>query len=501
MDKENSLSKLSNYIRENNGFESIFGHININVSDSLGQGGNGIVYSGKINDVDVAVKFLFNYNSQKLERFKAEYLNINLVKERLANVVNCIHFGVVLIENIDFPYIIMKKYKSSLKKYRQSLREVIWEDVYKLFKDLSVALQALEQCGIIHRDLKPENILVDDNNNYIITDFGIAHFEADDFPIKDLTKKGERLANFEFSAPEQIKGLEVSYATDIYSFAQIIYWFVFGEVNRGVGGRQLQEIFDGKDAGFVNSIVYKCLNNNPKDRLQTIEDINEKILDMRKSSREINPFDDMHELSRIVRSTVPEFYRKGGFTEDADEIRDLMIKINNAKLNRPLEFNTGSSNNPIDLIIPLENGNYLFNQREIKIVRIWGLFGDSNYNDILILETDTPEPYIIDGKEYYGIAVINGNTHIPADDIESGYIRYKGKVYHMSELEIQERYIYPDEQEKFYVIGAFASCTIISKNDKYIKKLQECEKLDRAKLVELKNKISENKSENIYMYL
>ena len=54
------------------------------------------------------------------------------------------------------------------------------------------------------------------------------------FPIDNETKKGERLANIEFSAPEQISNqYEVAQAADIYSMAQIMYWYVVGNVNRG----------------------------------------------------------------------------------------------------------------------------------------------------------------------------------------------------------------------------------------------------------------------------
>ena len=100
----------------------------------------------------------------------------------------------------------MKKYCKSLKIKRKELSKIEFEDFKKLFSDLSKSLSSLEKFGIIHRDLKPENILIDENGNYKIADFGIAHFDDDSiFLIAGLTKEGERLANFEFYAPEQLK--------------------------------------------------------------------------------------------------------------------------------------------------------------------------------------------------------------------------------------------------------------------------------------------------------
>lgn len=44
------------------------------------------------------------------------------------------------------------------------------------------------------------------------------------------------MANWEFSAPEQVSGGKITSATDIYALGQILYWFCFGEINRGTGG-------------------------------------------------------------------------------------------------------------------------------------------------------------------------------------------------------------------------------------------------------------------------
>lgn len=498
---KNNISKLSEYIKEYKGINSPLGWITINVSECIGQGGNGIVYAGKINTVDIAVKFLVNYTSKKLERFKAEYLNVNIKKDQLVNVVNCIEYAILNIEDFEIPYIIMKRYKCGLDKYRKQLEEITWEQVEKLFKALSESLISLEKSKIIHRDLKPENILVDDDDRFIISDFGIAHFDAEDFPIVGLTTKGDRLANLKFSAPEQLVGTNVTFATDIYSFAQILYWFAFGEVNRGTGGKHLNQIYENKDATYLDNIIYKCLNNNPDDRPQNIEEILSAINNMRVSARDINPFDDMYQLSRIVRSTIPELYNHVGFTEDSKEISELIRKLNTCKTNRPFEFNTGISNNTISIFEELENGNYLLNSREIRIVRIWGIVTDSAYDDLLILVVSEPEPYTIDGEKYYGVAVINNEDIIPVDKIPAGYIRYRGEVCSVSDLKIQERYIYPNEKEKYFTIGAFHQCSIISKNDQYIEQIQEFDNLNEKILIELKRKISRNRTHDVTIYL
>ena len=54
---------------------TIFGKIT-NIQKQVGQGGNSMVCFGKLNNEDVAVKVLINYNEDKKNRFYLEYYNI-----------------------------------------------------------------------------------------------------------------------------------------------------------------------------------------------------------------------------------------------------------------------------------------------------------------------------------------------------------------------------------------------------------------------------------------
>lgn len=134
-------------------------------------------------------------------------------------------------------------------------------------------LNLVHRKGIIHRDIKPENILVDDEN-FVLSDFGIAHYDKDDFPIDNKTKQGERLANIEFSAPEQINNqYKVTQTADIYSMAQVMYWFVFGTVNRGTGAENISQRYNWDNAHIFDTIIARCLRNNPSERFQSIDEI------------------------------------------------------------------------------------------------------------------------------------------------------------------------------------------------------------------------------------
>lgn len=493
---------LSNYIKSNQGINCIFGHIEIRIKDDrLGQGGNGLVYSGKLNNSEVAVKFLINNSKKKLDRFKAEYINMSIAKEKLRMVVDCYHFEILEISNYNVPFYIMKKYEASLKKYREHIKDITWEHVEGLFLGLCTALKSIEDSKIIHRDLKPENILIDKDSNYIISDFGIAHFASEDYPIADLTKKGDRLANFEFSAPEQINGGKISFATDIYALGQILYWFVFGLINRGTGGEHITTKFSEEKAEILDKIIYKCIANNPEDRYQNIIEITDEY--QKFQGKALNVYDDMHMFSKMVRSVIPEAYKTPYSTTNSDYIAELIEKLNQAKFNRDLWYNTGLANLTFKEILRLENGNYLLNERELIIEEVWAYITDASYNDILILRVENPDYYEIDNEKYSAIAIINKEHIVPVERISSGFFRFQdGHVESINNIDVQERYNYRDtENEKYIIIGVPDHCSIIMENDDCVKQLQHEKLLNKEIIKNFSKQISKNKTYNVKLGL
>lgn len=78
------------YIKNNGGISSPFDKLEFTNSNRIGQGGNGLVYLAKINEKEIAIKFLITDSERKINRFKSEYFNTSYVKDELQNVVNMI---------------------------------------------------------------------------------------------------------------------------------------------------------------------------------------------------------------------------------------------------------------------------------------------------------------------------------------------------------------------------------------------------------------------------
>lgn len=265
-----TFSDLRDYLVEN-GIDTIFGKV-INIQKQVGQGGNSIVCFGKLNNEDIAVKILINYNEDKKNRFYLEYYNIIKSVKNYNGIVHQYFLGIMKVENYEFPYIVMKKYQSQLT-YTDNISE---EQLFEYINQLIVPLKYIHKLGITHRDLKPQNILIDEGGKINISDFGIAYYDPDNFVLTGHTVKHDRLANYDFSAPEQRNSKYIpSATTDIYAFGQIIQWLAFGETHKGTNRKKLIKKYNTKKIKLVDKIVDKCLSNDPKDRYQSFEEIEE----------------------------------------------------------------------------------------------------------------------------------------------------------------------------------------------------------------------------------
>jgi non-specific serine/threonine protein kinase/serine/threonine-protein kinase len=107
---------------------------------------------------------------------------------------------------------------------------------------IALVLQVCDAIGhahqnlVVHRDLKPANILVTAEGRPKLLDFGIAKVlseEAADSP--DLTRTGQRAFTAEYASPEQIKGLPITTASDVYSLGVLLYVLLAGRPPHDLG--------------------------------------------------------------------------------------------------------------------------------------------------------------------------------------------------------------------------------------------------------------------------
>jgi serine/threonine protein kinase len=85
-------------------------------------------------------------------------------------------------------------------------------------------LGALHAAGVVHRDVKPPNVLLTEGGRALVADFGIARWR--DASI--LTEPGKVVGSAPYIAPEQIRGEEVTAASDVYSLGCMAFELLTG---------------------------------------------------------------------------------------------------------------------------------------------------------------------------------------------------------------------------------------------------------------------------------
>jgi serine/threonine protein kinase/tetratricopeptide (TPR) repeat protein len=101
-----------------------------------------------------------------------------------------------------------------------------------LFRQVLLAVQHAHANLVLHRDLKPANILVTQRGDVRLLDFGIAKLlEGEGGALDDtaLTRQAGRLLTLEYASPEQIQGLALTTACDLYSLGVVLYELLCGE--------------------------------------------------------------------------------------------------------------------------------------------------------------------------------------------------------------------------------------------------------------------------------
>ncbi len=95
----------------------------------------------------------------------------------------------------------------------------------QLFLQVCSAVSHAHASLVVHRDLKPSNIMVTPGGAVRLLDFGIAKLL--DAPGRDTasetTRAGTRAFTLHYAAPEQIRGEQVTTATDVYSLGVVLY--------------------------------------------------------------------------------------------------------------------------------------------------------------------------------------------------------------------------------------------------------------------------------------
>ncbi|MEV3860800.1 MDR family MFS transporter [Streptomyces sp. NPDC050095] len=139
---------------------------------------------------------------------------------------------------------------------------------------LALALQAVHDAGLIHRDLKPSNVLVTVDGPRVI-DFGIARAMESLAGDSLHTRTGMLIGSPGFMSPEQVRGRELTPASDVFCLGAVLVHaatgrLLFGAGESGLNAHLFRVAEEEPDlTGVPDSLldlVRACLAKDPAER-------------------------------------------------------------------------------------------------------------------------------------------------------------------------------------------------------------------------------------------
>lgn len=266
------------------------------LTEIIGEGGVGRVYGGHDGACnEVAVKCLVNTSSDKRRRFKNEigFLSKNTHK----NIVIVSDYGIATVPTFTGPYYVMPRFNGSLRDVMADLKH---HDVLAWYAGILDGVEAAHLKGVVHRDLKPENILVDQGKRLpVIADFGIARFQEEMLITAVETAPTQRLAKFQYAAPEQrARETATDERADIYALGLILNEMFTREVPYGTEYATIKAI--SPNHAYLDDAVARMIRQNPAERPSSVAEVKGLI---EKYSGE---FISRQKISRIDATVIPQ---------------------------------------------------------------------------------------------------------------------------------------------------------------------------------------------------
>jgi serine/threonine-protein kinase len=273
------------------------------VTGQIGAGGMGEVYRAIDTNLkrSVAIKVLppsVAADAERLARFQRE-------AEVLATL-NHSNIGAIygLEKTADFTALVMELVEGDDLSQRIARGPIPLDEALPIAKQIADALEAAHEQGIIHRDLKPANIKVRGDGAVKVLDFGLAKAVAPQgasatadamnsptITTPAMTKTGMILGTAAYMAPEQARGKTVDRRADTWSFGVVVFEMLTGR--RAFGGDDVVHTLalvmtkepewaalPSSTPPALRGLLRRCLDKDPKRRLQAIGDARVVIEDL-----------------------------------------------------------------------------------------------------------------------------------------------------------------------------------------------------------------------------
>jgi serine/threonine-protein kinase len=256
------------------------------IQSIIGEGGMGIVYKAHDRELDdvVAIKTLrseaLSADPTLLDRFKQEIRLARRITH--PNILRTHDLG----ESNGLRYLSMEFVKGITLKGLVEQDQLIPTPVaLRIAKQICAGLAAAHEVGVIHRDIKPQNIIIEPTGGLKVMDFGIARLTQE----RGMTAAGTVVGTPDYMSPEQARGLNLDFRSDIYSTGVVLFELFTsvlpfeGDTPLAVVLKHVQEkppSPQGKNPRIdpkIAAIILKCMQKDPADRFQSVNQLYEAL--------------------------------------------------------------------------------------------------------------------------------------------------------------------------------------------------------------------------------
>ena len=292
----------------------------------IGEGGNGVVWRAKRNEVECALKILktTKVTTESYRRFVGE---IQLLRD-LRNDP-----GALPILDAYLPESPSKYNKAWFSmplatgiKQALGLRPRI-ENVVEAIASVAETLSRLAEKRICHRDIKPENLYFF-NGCWVIGDFGLA-----DFPNKhDVTEEGRALGPRFYIAPEMVREpMQASgFPADVWSLAKTMWVLATGQ-NFPPPHPQLASdpkdtlaaLINHRRAFYLDNLIEQATSKEPLQR-PTMRGFASELRSWLALVNEPIPETDVSDLTNEIRRLSASFFDTQSRMQRCREQAELM---------------------------------------------------------------------------------------------------------------------------------------------------------------------------------
>jgi len=262
------------------------------ITGSIGAGGMGEVYRARDSKLgrDVAIKVLpvpFAHDSDRMARFQREAKVLaSLSHPNIATIYGLEDSGTTRA-------LVMELVDGTTLADRIKAGPIPIDEAVRIARQIADALEYAHERGIVHRDLKPSNVKVTPDDTVKVLDFGLAKALEGDVASVDIstsptisrmaTQQGVLLGTAAYMSPEQAKAKPVDRRADIWAFGCVLYEMLtgkqafIGEVATDTLAAVLKNDPDWSQLPSltpvrVRVLLMRCLQKDPKQRLQAIGD-------------------------------------------------------------------------------------------------------------------------------------------------------------------------------------------------------------------------------------